>query len=145
MPVDIAVEMADKNVSADMRTSADVLKRLADIQSKNDKNDDKRVKLELEQKEVDVEQTEAQTKATEESVKTQELEAKAFSSAKHKGDTEESKSTKGKSPAEEQREKALSEKVEKGYSRFEQAQHSKIRLGSTKRNEKLAKSKNKKV
>ena len=145
VPVDIAVEMADKNVSADMRTSADVLKRLADIQSKNDKNDDKRVKLELEQKEADVEQTEVQTKATEESVKTQKLEAETLGSNKSKGNTEESKSTKGKSPAEEQREKALSEKEEKGYSKLEQKRHEKTRIGSTKRNEKLAKSRNKSV
>lgn len=145
VPVDIAVEIADKNVSADMRTSADILKRLADIQSKNDKNDDKRVKLELEQKEADVEQTEVQTKATEESVKTQKLEVETLGSNKRKGNTEESKSTKGKSPAEEQREKALSEKEEKGYSKLEQARHSKVRLGSTKRKEKLAKSRNKSV
>ena len=142
VPVDIAVEMADKNVSADMRTSADVLKRLADIQSKNDKNDDKRVKLELEQKEADVEQTEVQIKATEESVKLQ----KNPSEISKKGSKEdENEVTKGKSPAEEQREKALSEKEEKGYSKLEQKQKEKTRIGSTKRNEKLVKAKNRSV
>ena len=59
--------------------------------------------------------------------------------------SEEEKTTKGKSPAEEQREKALSDKEEKGYSRLEQKMHEKTRVGSTKRAEKLAKSKNKAV
>lgn len=53
--------------------------------------------------------------------------------------------TKGKSPAEEQREKALSDKEEKGYSRLEQKQHEKTRVGITKRSEKLAKSMNRSV
>ena len=144
VPVNIAVEMADKNISADMRTSADVLKRLEDIQNKNDKNDDKRVKLELEQKEADVEQTEAQTEATEESVKVQKAEV-AVGGAKKHGETEEDKKTRGKSPAEEQREKALSDKEDKGYSKLEQKKHEKTRTGSTKRSEKLAKSRNKSV
>ena len=146
VPMDIAVEMADKNVSSDMRTSADILKRLADIQAKNDKNDDKRVKLEIEQKEADVDQTEAQTKATEEGTKAQKAEAgEGSTGAKKRGETEKEKGTRGKSPAEEQREKALSDKEEKGYSRLEQKKHEKTRVGSTKRSEKLAKSKNKSV
>lgn len=143
VPVDIAVEMADKNISADMRTSADVLKRLAGIQKKNDKNDDKRVDLEMKQKKADVEQTEAQTEATEESVKVQKAEASA-GSKKH-AETEEDKEKRGKSPAEEQREKALSDKEERSYSRLEQKRHEKARIGSTKRSEKLAKSRNKSV
>ncbi len=143
VPVDIAVEMADKNISADMRTSADVLKRLAGIQKKNDKNDDKRVDLEMKQKKADVEQTEAQTEATEESVKVQKAEASA-GNKKH-AETEEDKEKRGKSPAEEQREKALSDKEERSYSRLEQKRHEKTRTGSTKRSEKLAKSRNKSV
>ena len=62
-----------------------------------------------------------------------------------KGGDESGKLTKGKSPAEEQREKALSDKEEKGYSRLQQKQHEKTRVGFTKRSEKLAKSKNKQV
>ena len=143
VPVDIAVEMADKNISADMRTSADVLKRLAGVQKKNDKNDDKRVDLEIKQKKADVEQTEAQTEATEASVKIQKAEV-ASGGSKH-GESGEDKEKKGKSPAEEQREKALSDKEEKSYSRLEQKKHEKTRIGSTKRSEKLAKSKNKSV
>ena len=147
VPMDIAVEMADKNISADMRTGADVLKRLADIQKKNDKNDDKRVKLELEQKEADVDNTEAQTEATEETVKLQKTEVSAGGTAKPKkhGETEEEKKTRGRSPAQEQREKALSDKEEKSYSKLEQKKHEKTRTGSTKRSEKLAKSRNKSV
>ena len=143
LPIDIAVEMADKNVSSDMRTTADILEKLRNIQTKGDENDDKRVQLELEQKEADIEQTNAQTKATEESVKVQK--AEVSSGGGHHEETEAEKETRGKSPAEEQREKAESGKQQKTYSRLEQKQHEKTRVGSTKRSEKLAKSQNKSV
>lgn len=143
LPIDIAVEMADKNVSSDMRTTADILEKLRNIQTKGDENDDKRVQLELEQKEADIEQTNAQTKATEESVNAQK--AEVYSGGGHHGETEAEKETRGKSPAEEQREKAEGDKQQKNYSRLEQKQHEKTRVGSTKRSEKLAKSQNKSV
>ena len=143
LPIDIAVEMADKNVSSDMRTNAEILDKLRTIQNKGDKQDEKRIDLELEQKKADIEQTEAQTKATEESVKVQKAEVSGGGTNK-KGE-EKTELTKGKSPAEEQREKALSDKEEKGYSRLEQKFHEKTRVGSTKRSEKLAKSQNKSV
>ena len=143
LPIDIAVEMADKNVSSDMRTNAEILDKLRTIQNKGDKQDEKRVELELEQKKADIEQTEAQTKATEETVKVQKAEV-SVGGTKKKGE-EKTELTKGKSPAEEQREKALSDKEEKGYSRLEQKQKEKTRVGSTKRFEKLAKAKNKSV
>lgn len=144
LPIDIAIEMADKNVSSDMRTNADILEKLQKIQNKGDKQDEKRVDLELEQKQKDIEQTEAQIKATEESVKVQKAEVNAVKGGEHK-ETEEDKKTRGKSPAEEQREKAVSEKEEKSYSRLEQKQHEKTRVGSTKRSEKIAKAQNKSV
>lgn len=143
LPIDIAVEMADKNVSSDMRTTADILEKLRNIQTKGDENDDKRIQLELEQKEADIEQTNAQTKATEESVKVQK--AEVSSGGGHHEETEAEKETRGKSPAEEQREKAESDKQQKTYSRLEQKQKEKTRVGSTKRSEKLAKAKNKSV
>ena len=143
LPIDIAVEMADKNVSSDMRTTADILEKLRTIQTKGDKNDDKRIQLELEQKEADIEQTNAQTKATEESVNAQKAEVSA--NGGHHEETEAEKKTRGKSPAEEQREKAEGDKQHKTYSRLEQKQHEKTRVGSTKRSEKLAKSQNKSV
>ena len=143
LPIDIAVEMADKNVSSDMRTTADILEKLRNIQTKGDENDDKRIQLELEQKEADIEQTNAQTKATEESVNAQK--AEVSSSGGQHGETEAEKETRGKSPAEEQREKADSDKQQKNYSRLEQKQHEKTRVGSTKRSEKLAKAHNKSV
>ena len=144
LPIDIAVEMADKNVSSDMRTNAEILEKLQKIQNKGDKQDERRIDLELEQKQKDIEQTEAQIKATEESVKLQKSEVNTVKGGEHK-ETEEDKKTRGKSPAEEQREKALSDKEKKSYSRLEQKQHEKTRVGSTKRNEKLAKAKNKSV
>lgn len=144
LPIDIAVEMADKNVSSDMRTSADILEKLQKIQNKGDKQDEKRIDLELEQKQKDIEQTEAQIKATEESVKVQKAEANIIKGGEHK-ETEEDKKTRGKSPAEEQREKAISEKEKKSYSRLEQKQHEKTRVGSTKRSEKIAKAQNKAI
>lgn len=144
LPIDVAVEMADKNVSSDMRTSADILEKLQKIQTKGDKQDEKRIDLELEQKQKDIEQTEAQIKATEESVKVQKAEANVIKGGEHK-ETEEDKKTRGKSPAEEQREKAISEKEKKSYSRLEQKQHEKTRVGSTKRSEKIAKAQNKAI
>ena len=143
LPIDIAVEMADKNVSSDMRTNAEILDKLRTIQNKGDKQDEQRIELELEQKKADIEQTEAQIKATEESVNVQKAEVSG-GGTKKKGE-EKTELTNGKPPAEEQREKALSDKEEKGYSRLEQKQHEKTRVGSTKRSEKLAKSKNKSV
>ena len=143
LPIDIAVEMADKNVSSDMRTNAEILDKLRTIQNKGDKQDEQRVELELEQKKADIEQTEAQIKATKESVNVQKAEVSG-GGTKKKGE-EKTELTNGKPPAEEQREKALSDKEEKGYSRLEQKQHEKTRVGSTKRSEKLAKSRNKSV
>ena len=143
LPIDIAVEMADKNVSSDMRTNAESLDKLRTIQNKGDKQDEQRVELELEQKKADIEQTEAQIKATEESVNVQRAEVSGGGTNK-KGE-EKTELTKGKSPAEEQREKALSDKEEKGYSRLEQKQKEKTRVGSTKRSEKLAKAQNRGV
>ena len=143
LPIDIAVEMADKNVSSDMRTNAEILDKLRTIQNKGDKQDEQRVELELEQKKADIEQTEAQIKATKESVNVQKAEVSG-GGTKKKGE-EKTELTNGKPPAEEQREKALSDKKEKGYSRLEQKQHEKTRVGSTKRSEKLAKSRNKSV
>ena len=145
VPVQVAVEMADKNVSADMRTGSEILAKLTEIQAKNDKNDDKRVKLELEQKKADIEQTEAQVEATEETVKVQKAVAVSEGKTPKHGETEEEKKTRGKSPAEETREKALSDKEEKSYSKLEQKKHEKARQGSTRRSEKLAKARNKSV
>ena len=144
LPIDIAVEMADKNVSSDMRTNAEILEKLQKIQNQGDKQDERRIDLELEQKQKDIEQTEAQIKATEESVKLQKSEVNTTKGGEHK-ETEEDKKTRGKSPAEEQREKALGGKEKKSYSRLEQKQHEKTRVGNTKRSEKLAKAKNKSV
>lgn len=145
LPIDIAVEMADKNVSSDMKTNSDILDKLKTIQVKGDKQDEQRIDLELEQKKKDIEQTEAQIKATEESVKVQK-EITSTGKSSHKGDSTESENTtKGKSPAEETREKSLSDKTEKSYSRLQQRQHEKTRVGSTKRSEKLAKARNKSV
>ena len=146
LPVNVAVQMADKNVSSDMRTTADILDKLEKIQARNDKNDEERVKLELEQKKADIEQTKAQADATEESIEIQKTNTGAQTSGgtNKKGSSEDEK-RKGKSPAEEQREKALSDKEEKNYSKLEQKQHEKTRIGSTRRSEKLAKAKNKAV
>ena len=149
LPIDISVEMADKNVASDMRTTSDILDKLHSIQAKGDEQDDKRVDLELEQKEADIEQTKVQTNATEESVKVQKAEASTPASSsgaskKHKGD-ENKEQTKGKSPAKEAQEKVRNKGDEGGYTRLEQKQHEFTRVGTTKRSEKLAKFKNKAV
>ena len=143
LPIDIAVERADANVSADMATSADVLDKLRKIQAEGDAQDKKRIELEFEQKKAEIDQIKQNTENAEEQLTIQKAEANNIESGS--SGNENDKSTKGKSPAEEQREKALSDKEEKGYSRLEQKMHEKTRVGSTKRSEKLAKSKNKAV
>ena len=143
LPIDIAVERADANVSADMATSADVLDKLRKIQAEGDAQDKKRIELELEQKKAEIEQIKQNTENAEEQLTIQKAEVKSVKSGSSGNGND--KSTKGKSPAEEQREKALSDKEEKGYSRIEQKMHEKTRVGSTKRSEKLAKAKNKAV
>lgn len=144
IPVDIAVEMAQEHISKDMAVSAEILEKLNNIQAKGDKQDEERVKLELEQKKVEIEQAKQNMELAEENAEAQQKSA-AASSSKGKSGSEADKSTKGKSPAEEQREKALSDKEETGYSRLEQKQHEKTRVGSTKRSEKLAKAQGKSV
>lgn len=143
VPVNVAVEMADKNVSADMRTGSDILKKLEEIQKKVDKRTEEQTDLENEQTEANIAQTEAQTKATKEQVTSQKAMV-ASGGAGNKPAPKENKLTKGRSPAEEQREKAESDKKETGYSRLEQKQHEKTR-GTAKRAEKLSKHKNKAV
>lgn len=144
VPVNVAVEMADKNVSADMRTGSDILKKLEEIQKKVDKRTEKQTNLENEQTEANIAQTEAQTKATKEQVTAQKAMVASGGAGGKKPASGDNKLTKGKSPAEEQREKAESDKKETGYSRLEQKQHEKTR-GTAKRSEKLAKHKNKAV
>lgn len=146
LPIDIAVEMADKNVASDMRTNAEILEKLQEIQSKGDAQDEERIDLELEQKEADIEQTEVQINATKESIKLQKTMAVSEGTSnnttaegkKPHSESSESSTTKGQSPAQQQREKALSDKTEKNYTRLQQKQHEKTRVGSTKRSEKLA-------
>ena len=150
LPIDKAVEIACKNVSNDL-VNAEMLEKLSEIQAKGDEQDDKRIELELEQKEADLEQTLQQMDLAERNMENAEASAgtpsnETPSKKRRKGSSsEEDKLTKGRSPAEEQREKAESDKVEKGYSRLEQKMHEKTRVGSTKRSEKMAKSRNKKV
>lgn len=142
LPVDIAVEMADKNVSCDMRTNADILEKLHSIQTKSDRQDDINNRLSEEKQKADIAQTVAGNEATLEGT----AEVKADSGSSGAGTkVGGSEKTKGRSPAEEQREKALSDKEKTGYTRLEQKQHEKTRVGSTKRSEKLAKARNKAV
>ena len=149
LPINLAVEIATKHVSSDL-VSSDMLDRLSAIQKQGDEQDEKRIELELAQKEADLEATQQKIELAEMNMENNEnedkLENKVSSPSKkrRKGEeTEEEKKTRGRSPAEEQREKAKSDKEERGYSRLEQKQHEKTRVGATKRSEKLAKFKNK--
>ena len=129
LPIDIAVERADANVSADMATSADVLDKLRKIQAEGEAQDKKRVELELEQKKAEIDQIKQNTENAEEQLTIQKAEANNIKS--DSSGNENDKSTKGKSPAEEQREKALSDKEKKSYSRLEQKQHEKTKKKET--------------
>lgn len=156
IPIDVAVKMASANVSNDMAISADISKQLKAIQAKSDENDEIRARQEEEQKEAELELT----KQTTENAKKQgaiigkeptngasgAVNVDKPASKKKKPSDKENK-TRGKSPAEEQREKARAdrEKKDNGYSRLEQKKHENTRLGSSKRHEKMAKSEGKKV
>lgn len=144
LPIDVATEMSSHYVSEDFAPSAELLDKLRKIQAEGDKNDKERFKNEMELQEAQIKQIEANTEATknaENGVSTGSA-GGTKKPVKNKGDE---KMTKGRSPAEEQREKAESDKQEKGYSSLEQRQHEKTRVGMTKRSEKLAKSKGKAV
>lgn len=120
VPVDIAVEMASKNVSKDMEVSNDVIKRLQEIQAKVDERDTKRFEMEMKSQEAAIKNA-----------------VNKVSSPNGSGNKEDE--GKGKPSAEKEREKALSDKEEKSYSRLEQKEHEKARIGETKRSEKLSK------
>lgn len=144
LPIDLAVEMASKNVSNDLVTS-DILNKLRKIQKEGDEQDKERIRLELEQKKADLEQTKQNMELAEENAESVETgTSPSKKRRKGEGDTEE-ETIKGKSPAKEQKEKALADKEEKNYTRLEQKQHEKTRVGFTKRSEKLARFKNKQV
>lgn len=140
LPIGIAVEMACNNVSNEI-VSADILDKLNEIQDKNDKHTEKMNELEIEQKKLEIEKGEKDIELAEENIKTQQGSSAVSTSSNKK---EDKSTTKGKSPAEEQKEKALSDKKETGYSRLEQKMHEKTR-GSSKRQEKKARAENKKV
>lgn len=144
LPIDLAVEMASKNVSNDLVTS-DILNKLRKIQKEGDEQDKERIRLELEQKKADLAKTKQDMELAEENAESVETgTSPSKKRRKGEGDAEE-ETTKGKSPAKEQKEKALADKEEKNYTRLEQKQHEKTRVGSTKRSEKLARFRNKQV
>lgn len=144
LPIDLAVEMASKNVSNDLVTS-DILNKLRKIQKEGDEQDKERIRLELEQKKADLEKTKQDMELAEENAESLETGTSPSKKRRKGEDDVEEETTKGKSPAKEQREKALADKEEKNYSRLEQKQHEKTRVGATKRSEKLARFKNKQV
>lgn len=127
-PLDIAFEMASKNVSSDLAPSSEILERLRQIQAKKDKQDEEKFRAEMEMQKASVEATKANAQKGEE----------------NKSVVQNKKIKEEKTPAEENQEKGKGEKVG-SYSRLEQKAHEKTRVGSTKRNEKLAKAQNKTV
>lgn len=144
LPIDIAVEMATKNVSNDL-VSAEILDKLKEIQEKNDKKADEESELDIEQKKQDLEKGKLDMELAEENAEFEQKQASmSLTSNKKESKKETDKKTKGKSPAEEQKEKAKADKEETGYSRLEQKMHEKTR-GSSKRSEKMSRAKNKKV
>ena len=143
LPIDLAVEIASKYVSTDL-VSYETLDKLKEIQKQGDEQDKERIELELAQKEADLEATQQQIELAETETNL-ENKVSSPSNKRHKGETEEEKNTRGRSPAEKQREKAKADKKEKGYSKLEQRLHEKTRVGATKRSEKLQRSEGSKV
>lgn len=124
IPIDIAVEMASRNVSSDLAPNNEILEKLYAIQKKTDEQDEERFALEMKQGKAEIEN------------------GKVMAKGNPSGGSE---STQGKPPAQEQREKAKADKEEKGYSRLEQKSHEKVRLGSSHRMEKKGKAEGKKI
>lgn len=137
VPIDIAVEMASRHVSSDMAVSSDVLERLRRIQENTDRQDEERFRMEMAQQRASVEAAEASAERSDGS--------RQRGAAKPKSAVSGGERTKGKSSAEEQKEKALADKEEKGYSRLEQKEHEKARLGTSKRREAKSKAEGKSV
>lgn len=123
-PLDIAFEMAAKNVSSDLAPTAEMLEKLAQIQQKVDEQNDERFKMEMETQKAAVENQVAATAAV---------------------GTE--KKDENKTPTEKLKDDKQNKlnKEEKGYSRLEQKSKEKTRIGSTKRNEMKAKAESKKI
>lgn len=147
IPIDVAAEMAYKNASMDMNIPAEILDKLKKIQDEGDATQREREKLELEQLKANIENTKQNIKNSKLLAETKVSmgETQGGNTQRNKNpDKKDEKSTKGLSPAEEEREKAKADKKETGYSRLEQKQHEKTR-GSTKRSEKLAKASNRAV
>lgn len=134
IPIDIAVEMASKNVSTDMAVSSEVLSRLHAIQERTDRHDEERFEMEMAQQKASIDATEASAERT-----------SAENRSAVKGGLTEEQKTRGRSPAEEQREKALGDKKEGSYTRLEQKSHEKTRLGESKRKEGKSKAEAKSV
>lgn len=137
VPIDIAVEMASRHVSSDMAVSSDVLERLRSIQEKTDRQDEERFRVEMAQQKASVEAT----MASAERADGDGSQSSGVAKPKTAGGGDER--TRGKSPAEEQKEKALADKEERGYSRLEQKAHEKTRLGTSKRKEAKSKAEGK--
>lgn len=151
IPIDIATEMAYENTSMDMKVSAELLEKLQNIQKEGDERDRERTELELEQLKANIENTKQNIENSKESLEIQKSEAKNDEKISGNADPKSAekaseKNVKGKPQAELEREKAKAEgKQEKGYSRLEQKQHEKTRVGATKRSEKIAKAQNRAV
>lgn len=138
-PLDTAMEIASRTVSEDLAPSNDLLEQLRSLQKKKDEENDERAELELEMQKT---QIEAQ-KASIEEAGNPETEKKGIFGKFRKPKA--AKQTSGKGPAEEEREKALADREKKGYSRLEQKQHERTRVGGSKRFEALGKARGKAV
>lgn len=130
-PLDIAFEMAAKNVSADLAPSNDVLERLKDIQARVDAQDEERFKLEMEQQRAEIQAARNP--------------APAAGGGRPSGGGSSGGGEKKNGPLKQSKKTLKERKDEGGYSRLEQRSHETTRVGSSKRKEKIAKSRNKSV
>lgn len=121
IPIDIAVKMASQHISSDLMVTNDIMKQLEEVQKHSDEMQDAKAKMDLKQEEVQIEQVKQNANAAKAQNLTPE---KPVGQNKNEGDEEDKK---------------------KSYSRLEQKEHEKTRIGMNKRSEKLAKAVNKKT
>lgn len=127
IPIDIAVEMASKNVSTDMAVSHETLEKLQEIQKRSDEMEEIRFNMEMEQQKAAIEAQKQNVVASKAATGTAGSSSNSNKASAH--------------TAEGYGQLARRPDSEKSYSKLEQKAHETTR-GSSKREEKQAKQQN---
>lgn len=136
VPLDIAVDIANRYTSEDVSATTDIVERLKGIQEKQEIRDEINFNIEQRQKELMLEQMEAQTRGQEISNEV------AASGGQLELGLEGGKVSSNANLSSKISGKDLFKSKGRKYSKLEQKQHEQVRLGSSKRDLKLNEYKN---